>query len=305
MGIVLMNILHHFLRTLQTRLSLCLHLLHICRKILGKGRVAHLIYIIWILEFHRIPVGIASPILPVLHDGIGRNLQFTILVQYARQFIAGLIALAALPEAHRPFREHRSLSGQLADAGDDSILCTILVHKIVVGTGSYFTGEGSTGRLTIIILRCYDIIEISFSRIVPVKTIAFLAGEIRDGDISVIVPEYDVLTATLIHMNITQLSQTIDGLVVGKTEVLLNAVLALVGFILAGFQTGLRIGKQQLSILRKEADFASLLVQFDANEIRFNIYNISIFLYLNILQLLRLQDDRIAFLLNGSSKSGI
>lgn len=77
-------------------------------------------------------------------------------------------------------------------------------------------------------------------------------------------------------MNITQLPQTIDGLIVGKTEVLLNAVLALVGFILAGFQTGLRIGKQQLSFLRKEADFASLLVQFNANEIRFNVYNISI-----------------------------
>ena len=152
MGIILVNILHHFLRTLQTRLSLCLHLLHICRKILGKGWVSHLIYIIWILELHRIPVGVASPILPVLHDGISRNLQFAILIQYASQFVAGLIALTALPEAHRPFREHRSLSGQLADAGDDSILCTILVHKIVVGTGSYFTGEGSTGRLPVVFL---------------------------------------------------------------------------------------------------------------------------------------------------------
>ena len=197
------------------------------------------------------------------------------------------------------------MSGEFTDAGDDSILCTILVHEIVVGTGSYFTGEGSTGRLTVIFLGCYDIIEIGFSRIVPVKTVAFLAGEIRDGYIGVIVPEYDVLTATLIHVNITQLSQAIDGFVVCKTEVLLNAVLALVGFVLAGFQTGLRISKQQLSILRKETDFASLLVQFDGNKTGFNIYNISVFLYLNILKLLRLQDDRIAFLLNGGTKSGI
>ena len=144
MSIVLVNILHHLLRTLQARFALCLHLLHIGRKILGKGRVAHLINIIWVLELHRIPVGVASPILPVLHDGIGRNLQFAILIQYACQFIACLIALATLPEAHRPFREHRSLSGEFSDAGDDSILCTILVHEIVVGTGSYFTGEGST-----------------------------------------------------------------------------------------------------------------------------------------------------------------
>ena len=77
------------------------------------------------------------------------------------------------------------------------------------------------------------------------------------------IPEFDVLSATLIHINITQLSQAIDGLVVGKTEVLLYAVLALVGFILAGFQAGLRISKQQFSFLREEADFASLLVQFD------------------------------------------
>ena len=144
MGIVLVNILHHFLRTLQARFSLRLHLLHIGRKILGIGWVAHLIYIVWVLEFHRIPVGVASPILPVLHDGIGRNLQFAILVQHASQFVAGLIAFTALPEAHRPFREHGSLSGKFTDAGNDSILRTILVHEIVVGTGSYFTGEGST-----------------------------------------------------------------------------------------------------------------------------------------------------------------
>ncbi len=105
------------------------------------------------------------------------------------------------------------------------------------------------------------------------------------------IPEFDVLSATLIHVNITQLSQAIDGLVVGKTEVLLYAVLTLVGFILAGFQTGLRIGKQQFSILRKEADFACLLIQFDGNETRLNIYNIPVFLYLNTLHLLRFQDD--------------
>ena len=119
------------------------------------------------------------------------------------------------------------------------------------------------------------------------------------------IPEFDVLTTTLIHINITQLSQAIDSLIVGKTEILFNAVLALVGFILAGFQAGLRIGKQQLSILRKEADFACLLIQFNRNQIRVNFYNISILLYLNILHLLRLQDNRIAFLLNRSTKSGI
>ena len=54
--------------------------------------------------------------------------------------------------------------------------------------------------LVAIILGCYDIIEIGFSCIVPVKTIALLTGEIRDGDISIIVPEYDILSTTLIHV---------------------------------------------------------------------------------------------------------
>ena len=119
------------------------------------------------------------------------------------------------------------------------------------------------------------------------------------------IPEFNILSATLIHINITQLSQAIDGLVISKAEVLLYAVLALVGFILAGFQTGLRVGKQQLSILRKEADFTSLLIQFNGNKTRIDFYNISVFLYLNALHLLRFQDDRIAFLLHRSTKSGI
>ena len=156
-----------------------------------------------------------------------------------------------------------------------------------------------------IVLGCYYIIEIGFSSIVPVKTIALLTGEIRDGDISIIIPEYDILSSTLVHVNIVQLSQTIDCLVISKTEVLLYAVLALVGFILAGFQTSLRIGKQQLSILRKKADFASLLIQLNGDKTRVYFYNISVFLYLNALHLLRLQDDRIAFLLNGSTKASI
>ena len=119
------------------------------------------------------------------------------------------------------------------------------------------------------------------------------------------IPEYDILSTTLIHVNIAQLSQTIDCLVISKAEVLLYAVLTLVGFILASFQTGLRIGKQQLSILRKEADFASLLIQFNGNKTGIDFYNITVFLYLDALHLLRFQDDRIAFLLNRSTKSGI
>ena len=41
------------------------------------------------------------------------------------------------------------------------------------------------------------------------------------------IPEFNILAATLIHINIMQLSQTIDCLVISKAEVLLYAVLAL------------------------------------------------------------------------------
>ena len=39
--------------------------------------------------------------------------------------------------------EHRSLSGEFTDAGDYSILRTILIQQIVVGAGSNCTGKGS------------------------------------------------------------------------------------------------------------------------------------------------------------------
>ena len=177
-GIVLVDIFHHLFWTLQSRLTLRLHAPHILRKIFVVGRIAHFINIVRILEFHRIPVGVASPVLPILNDGIRRNLQLTILVQYTSQLIAGLISLTALPEAHRPLRKHGSLTCQLSDAGDNTILRTILVHEVIVGASAYFAREGSE----------IGIIEVSLAGIVPIESIAFLAGKVRDGNIGIVVP---------------------------------------------------------------------------------------------------------------------
>ena len=154
-------------------------------------------------------------------------------------------------------------------------------------------------------LRRNDIVKIGLSRIVPVKSIALLAGEIGYGYIGVVVPKLNVLSATLVHVNVTQLPQAIDGLVVGQAEHLLNAVLALVGFILACFQAGLGVGKQQFPILRKEAYFAGLLVQLNREKARLNVYNFAVFLYLYVLCLPRLQHNRIALLLNGGTLVGV
>ncbi len=99
-GIVLVDVLHHFLGTLQSRLALRLHVPHVAGQILIVGRVTHLVDVVGILKLHRVPVGVAAPILPVLHDGIGGNPQRTVLVEHTGQFVAGLVAFTALPESH-------------------------------------------------------------------------------------------------------------------------------------------------------------------------------------------------------------
>ena len=61
----------------------------------------------------------------------------------------GIFTCKATIQANRPVYNSAYTStlynnSQFTDAGDDSILRAILVHEIVVGAGSYFTGEGST-----------------------------------------------------------------------------------------------------------------------------------------------------------------
>ena len=135
--IVLMYVFHHFFRAFEARFRIACILVFSIRKVAKCFLVVHLVDVAWIHEFHGIPVGVTSPVLPVLYDTIQRNLKFAVFVEYAAQFVRTLVAFAALPVTHGPEREHGSLSGQVADAGDYAILCAVFVQEIIIGAKSY------------------------------------------------------------------------------------------------------------------------------------------------------------------------
>ena len=135
--IVLMYVFHHFFRAFEARFRIACILVFSIRKVTECFFVIHLVDVAWIHEFHGIPVGITSPVLPVLYDTIQRNLKFAVFVEYAAQFVRTLVAFAALPVSHGPKREHGSLSGQVAQAGNYAILCAVFVQEIIIGAKSY------------------------------------------------------------------------------------------------------------------------------------------------------------------------
>ena len=203
MSVVAMHIIDHFFGIFQSRLCLCLHVLHVYGKVFSPCGVSYFVDIIRILKAHRIPVGVAAPVLPVLDHGIDRDLQFTVFVENTGKLVTCLIALAALPEAHRPQWKHRGLACQRADTGDDSVLSAVLVDEIIVGCGTGLTREGGAS---------FVVVEIALSGVVPIDAISFLACEIRDRGIRVVVPDLHMSSA-LVHMSIAKLTEAVDSLV--------------------------------------------------------------------------------------------
>ncbi len=73
------------------------------------------------------------------------------------------------------------------------------------------------------------------------------------------------MATTLAHVVITKLSQTIDSLIIGKTEALLDAILALVGCILTSVEGGLGIREELFAIIGEESNLTSLLIEVDGD----------------------------------------
>src|SRR5574344_303659 len=143
MCIVLMHIIYHGLRGLYTRRLTCCyivgcHFLHIIRQVLCPCRITYLIDIVRIHKTHGIPVGVTSPVLPVLNNTVQWYMQLPIFIQHFCEFITGFISLTALPMPHGPKRKHSSLTGQFADSGYHSVLCAISVDEIIISTKAYF-----------------------------------------------------------------------------------------------------------------------------------------------------------------------
>ena len=71
------------------------------------------------------------PVVPVLHDVVDGDVAFAELFQRARQLVSRLVAFAALPEPHHPFRIHRRLARQGAVATDDLIHIFARNHIVI------------------------------------------------------------------------------------------------------------------------------------------------------------------------------
>ena len=217
MAVVAVDIVYHFLRTLDARL-LWFQVFHVTGQVALPGRISHLINIVRVHEAHGIPVGVASPVLPVLYHCVDRNLQFTVFVEHADEFIAGLIAFATLPEAHGPQGRQCSLSREFTYGGDDAVGRAVAIEKVVVDKRSHLTAHRR--------LRS-SVVEQRASGIVPIEPVAFAAEEERNRYICVVVPHLHLLSAVA-HERVTKLSESIYGLVAGQSETLSDLVLSVV-----------------------------------------------------------------------------
>ncbi len=75
---------------------------------------------------------------PVDDDIVDRYAAFAELCKRREYLLLGVVFLTALPIAHRPFRHHRSLTGQCAVAGDD-VIHVVAIDEIIVNAVLHLT----------------------------------------------------------------------------------------------------------------------------------------------------------------------
>ena len=148
-------------------------------------RVANLVDVARVLELHRVPVRVASPVLPVLNDAVERHLQLAVLVNHAAQLVGTLVPLAALPEAERPERVHGSLAGEPPHARYHAV-GRAAVDEVIVGAVAHFRRERHLLRV---------VREHSRRVVVPVEAVA--PGRMHEGyaDAHVLVAQQQLLVA--------------------------------------------------------------------------------------------------------------
>ena len=134
-SMVLVNVIHHLLRALDARFFVQQRFIVgvvAFGDVLHPVLVAHLVDVAGIHELHGIPVGITSPVLPVLHDAVQGYTQLAVLVEHVAQLVRTLVALAALPVAHGPEGKHGSLAGQVAQGGNHTVHAAVAIQEVVV-----------------------------------------------------------------------------------------------------------------------------------------------------------------------------
>ena len=88
------------------------------------------------IKLMRTP-GVLAPVLPVLHDVVEGNGQPAEFVYHVKALLRRLVTLPRLPQAERPFRHQRSLSGQLSVAGNHAIHRRA-INKIIIHASADF-----------------------------------------------------------------------------------------------------------------------------------------------------------------------
>ncbi len=79
--------------------GVCVHAVYVVHHLL---RVVEL----RIHKFHGVPQVVVAPVLPVLYDAVEGHAEFAVALHHSYCLVLALVALAALPEAVSPEREH-------------------------------------------------------------------------------------------------------------------------------------------------------------------------------------------------------
>ena len=92
-------------------------------------------------KVHGVPKVIVTPVLPVLHNTVERHAVVAVPLHHLQQFLAGLVALTALPVAEGPERKHRHLARQLAHLRVHTV-GRAAQHEIIVDGVAHLGREG-------------------------------------------------------------------------------------------------------------------------------------------------------------------
>ena len=95
------------------------------------------------IELLRAP-GVLLPVEPVLHDGVERDAALAEPVDDVEALFRGFVALPALPQPHRPARDHRRRPGDAPVAGDDAVQLGA-VDEVVVDAVAHLRPERGRG----------------------------------------------------------------------------------------------------------------------------------------------------------------
>ena len=201
-----------------------------------------------VLELHGVPVRVAAPVLPVLHDGVDGDVAAAVFVEHARKLVGCLVALAALPVAVRPEREHRRLTAQPTDLLHHAVLRAVLVEEVVIDALADAAAQGCPAGI---------VAPERLSRIVPIDAVALLAGEVWDVDVRIGVPKAERRAALVHGLSLAALSEAEDGFVGVELPALAHFVLAPIDALGDTFHGALSQFGQQLPALGvKEAHHA-------------------------------------------------